>query len=157
MGKTATREELLTACAQDLHAGEQLLVNHLPDIVEHVRDPALRGLIDAQIGQSASQAQRLRQAEDDIDGPPNLWMAGIMADAERDTRSIEPDPLLDVALIGAIRKAKASEIVSYETAVATANALGRESVKIFDSILQEERAADAALQVRLRELSTRAA
>ena len=153
MGKTSTREQLLTACAQDLHAGEQLLVERLPGIVRHVSDPALRGLLEGQIGQSASQAERLRQTGEDVDGPPNLWMAGIMDDAERDTRSIEAGPLLDVALIGAVRKAKASEIVSYETAVATAEALGSKSARIFDGILQEERMADAALRARLHDLS----
>lgn len=153
MSKTGTREELFTACIQDLHAGERLLIERLPGVVEHVRDAKLRELLEKQVDQSESQAERLRAAGEDVDGPPNLWMAGILDDAERDTRSIVAGPLLDVALIGAIRKAKASEIVSYETAVATAEALRNPAATICAAILEEERAADAALQARLIALS----
>ncbi len=102
---------------------------------------------------SRAQADTLRGTGEDLDGPPNLWMAGILDDAERDTRSIAAGPFPDVALIGAIRKAKAAEIVSYETAVATAETLGSATAKICDAILREESDADAALHERLVALS----
>jgi hypothetical protein len=64
----------------------------------------------------------------DLAGDPNLWMAGIIDDAERDTRSIEPGALLDTALIGAVRKAVAADAVSLETALALANAQAMRTV-----------------------------
>lgn len=153
MGRTNTREALFTSCVQDLHAGELLLVERLPEILDYADDPPLRDILNAQITQSRLQAERLRASGEDVAGPPNLWMAGILDDAHRDTQSIVAGPLLDVALIGAIRKAKAAEIVSYETAVATAEALGDPGAAICTAILQEERTADAALHARLIALS----
>lgn len=154
MSQTKTREALFTSCVQDLHAGELLLVERLPGILDNAEDSPLRDILKAQISQSQSQAERLRATGEDVAGPPNLWMAGILDDAERDTQSIVPGPLLDVALIGAIRKAKAAEIVSYETAVSTAEALRNPAAAICTAILQEERTADAALHARLIALSS---
>ena len=154
MSQTKTREALFTSCVQDLHAGELLLVERLPDILDYADDPPLRDILKAQITQSRLQAERLRASGEDVAGPPNLWMAGILDDAHRDTQSIVPGSLLDVALIGAIRKAKAAEIVSYETAVATAEVVGNPAAAICAAILQEERTADAALHARLIALSS---
>ena len=66
------------------------------------------------------QAARIRAVAAKVTGPENLWMAGILDDAHRDTQQTQPGRLLDIALIGAIRKAKAAEIVSSETAIALA-------------------------------------
>jgi len=153
MADTKTREQLLTACIQDLHAGEVMMVERLPAIVEMVEDASLRDILEHQIAASRSQAERLSATGEDVDGPPNLWMAGILDDAERDTRSIIRGALLDVALIGAIRKAKAAEIVSYETAVVTAEALGSHVASVCAAVLSEERTADAALHAQLIALS----
>ena len=130
-----------------------MLAGRLPGILYHADDGTLRDILGAQITQSQSQAERLRATGEDVAGPPNLWMAGILDDAERDTQSIVAGPLLDVALIGAIRKAKAAEIVSYETAVATAESLGHAAAGICRVILEEEQAAHAALHACLFALS----
>jgi ferritin-like metal-binding protein YciE len=55
-------------------------------------------------------------------------MAGVADDARRDTKSVEKGPLLDAAIIGAIRKAKAAQIVSYDTAVAVAATLQKADI-----------------------------
>ena len=60
-------------------------------------------------------------------GPECLWAEAILEDAKRDTEMVKPGPLLDIALIGAVRKLKASEIVAYETAICVARSLGEAS------------------------------
>ena len=52
-------------------------------------------------------------------------MAGIADDARRDTKSVEKGPLLDAAIVGAIRKAKAAQIVSYDTAIVGRHGAGK--------------------------------
>lgn len=124
MTKTASRAALLHVALQDLHAGKRAQVERLPAICEAAHDPALRALLSAEIARAAAQAERLAGVGGDMEGPANLWIAGVLDDAERDARSDAPGPLLDVALVGAVRKAKAAEIVSAETSIALALAEG---------------------------------
>ena len=150
MTKTASRAALLHEAVQDLHAGKLAQTERLAAIAEAARDPELRGLIEAEVGRAGIQAERLAAAGGDMGGPGNLWIAGILDDAERDARSHEPGPLLDVALVGAVRKAKAAEIVSGETALALARAEGQATIaSAVGANREEEIAADRALKERL--------
>ena len=82
-------------------------------------------------------------------------MRGILNDAERDARTTETGRLLDVALIGAVRKAKAAEIVSSETAMALARQIGEEPIgQAVAQDRQEEIATDRALKARLTILTS---
>jgi hypothetical protein len=76
-------------------------------------------------------------------------MAGVMDDAERDTRTIASGPLLDTALIGAIRKGLAADEVSLETGVAVARSLGKERD---GELLEQMRERSAQSDGRLRQL-----
>ena len=157
MSSTDTLEKLLIACVQDLYAGAILMAERLPKLVLSVDDAALRSLLQEQIEQSHAQADALQQTGWDTNGPANLWMKGILKDAKRDSKSIAPGPLLDTALIGAIRKGFAAEIVSYETAVAVADALGERGVRDAATRNSSQRqAADHALREMLAPLTARA-
>lgn len=158
MSKIVDSEALLRACIQDLAAGKQLLVRHVPSLKKHVTEPVLRGLV-AEIATTAdAQATRLRATGLAEGGPTNLWMTGILDDAARDTRTTAPGPLLDLALIGALRKARAAEIVSADTAIALADAMSwadvREEVVV---IRAAEQTSDLALAARLDPLAQAAA
>lgn len=121
MAKTDTRDALLTTCIQDLFAGETLLAERLPGVAENARDAALRGELDGVVAAARERAALLAATGRQGGGPPNLWMAGILDDSERDVESIAHGPMLDTAMIGAVRKAVAANRVSYETAVALAD------------------------------------
>ena len=123
MTRTSSRAALLRVCIQDLHAGKRLQAERLGGLARHASEPALQRMLEEEIARAGAQAERLAELGVDVEGPDNLWMSGILDDAERDTRSVEPGHLLDVAVLGAVRKAKASEIVSSETAIALAEAL----------------------------------
>jgi hypothetical protein len=51
-------------------------------------------------------------------------MHAVIDDAERDSRTVEKGTLLDIALVGAIRKGAQAARVSYATGVALAELLG---------------------------------
>lgn len=150
----ASAASLLHAAVQDLYAGKADAVARLPGIAEQATDGALRTLLSEEAGRAEAQAARLRQAGLNPAGPANLWMAGILDDAERDGRSTEPGRLLDIATIGAIRKAKAAEIVSSETALALAAETEDDGLAAAVALnLEEEIATDRALKERLTALT----
>lgn len=154
MTKTSSRAALLHVAVQDLHAGKRAQADRLPPLADAVRDPALRDLVRAEAARVAAQAARLARAGGDMGGPANLWIAGILDDADRDAGSHLPGPLLDVALLGAIRKAKAAEIVSSETAIALARAEGLAAIEAAVTANRtEEAASDRVLWERLEVLS----
>ena len=120
MVTTSSAAALLHVALQDLHAGKEAQAVRLPALAAQCHDAVLKKLVDAEAARAASQAARIRGVAANVTGTENLWMAGILDDAERDTKQTQPGRLLDIALIGAIRKAKAAEIVSSETAMALA-------------------------------------
>lgn len=158
MNRIDTRDQLLQACCQDLNSGKRLIVKCLSAITSNVADAELRYTIDALSDAAVVQADRLQATGLADGGPPNLWMKGILDDAARDNRSTAPGALLDVALIGALRKARAAEIVSADTAIYLARAMGSEEVlaAIWTNQL-EERQSDEALRAILRRLAPEAA
>ena len=153
MARTKTLESLFETCLRDLHRGEILTVERSPAIGEHADDARLGALFARNEAASAAQAKRIKQAASeaglDTDGPENIWMTGILDDAERDCETIAPGPPLDIALIGALRKAKQAEVVSYETAIVVAKALGRDDAA---AALEMTRAEECAIDEELRSL-----
>lgn len=111
---------LLHVALQDLRAGKGLLAERLPSIAQAVSDARLSALLAAEIDRAVAARARLDDAGGE-GGPDNLWMAGILDDADRDATSHQAGAIRDVALIGAVRKAKAAEIVSFDTAIALAD------------------------------------
>ncbi len=159
MGQVISHHALLTVALQDLHAGEQLWLERLPGL-HGKAGPALQRFIEAERTRATTQARRLEemaaQLEMDIDGSPNLWMKGILDDAKRDAETIEVGSLRDIALVGAFRKAKQAERVSYETAMGLASYLSFNDIsKALTSIRDAEHEADADLAAQLSQLLSR--
>lgn len=150
MPLTASRAALLHVCLQDLHAGKRLLIERLPALAEAAADPGLRAVIEQDHANACRQAARLDGLGDLSGAPRNLWMNGILDDADRDAKTHQPGTILDTALDGALRKAKAAEIVSTETALALA---GREAPAML-AALHGSYADDRSVETRLAELLT---
>lgn len=154
MTLTASKPALLHVAMQDLYAGKMLLAKRMPALRDAVSDPALVAILESEIVRAGDQAGRLRAAAADLEGPANLWMTGILDDADRDARSHQPGAVLDIALVGALRKAKAAEIVSSDTAVALARDGGQtELLTALAANREEEIACDRALKARLKTLT----
>ncbi len=146
----ASPRALLVLALQDLFDAEAAQVERLPRLREHVRDEALDRLIGEDADRSAAQHGTLAAIVSglgaDPDGPRNIWQRGILDDADNDTETVARGPLLDIALAGALRKAKQAERVSYETALALAERLGRDAdATRLRAIRDEEQSADDAL------------
>lgn len=144
MAKTASMAALLHVALQDLHAGKALLVGRLPALAEAASDAGLRAAIAAMREHAAAARDRLA-ALNAQGGPASLWMAGIADDADRDAGSHLPGRILDTALVGALRKACAAEIVSLDTALALAVAQAPGMVAPLDAIRTDTVADDRAL------------
>lgn len=154
MTRIASAASLLHTAVQDLYAGKGDAAARLPRLADAARDAELVALLGAEAARAAAQTARLAGVGGDLSGPANLWMRGILDDAERDARTTEPGRLLDIALIGAVRKAKAAEIVSSETAMALARET--EQPALADAVAAnraEEIATDRALKKRLKAIT----
>lgn len=148
MSLTASRAALLHVALQDLRAGKQLLIERLSPLADAAADPGLRDVIERDRSNAHRHAARLDEIADLGGAPANLWMSGILDDADRDAGSHQPGAILDTALIGALRKAKTAEIVSIETAMALA---GSESPVMLPA-LSANHAEDRAIEARLARL-----
>ena len=148
---------LLVMAVRDLYDGESALAGRLASIRENASDPDFAAFIAAdaerstrQRGQLAAIARSLGEAPG---GQANIWLRAILDDADNDAATITAGPLRDIALTGALRKAKQSERVSYETALALADLLGLdEAAATLTTIRDEEQAADEALADILQRL-----
>jgi ferritin-like metal-binding protein YciE len=150
MSKTDTRDALLTTAIQDLRGAIALVAQRLPAIAEQVEDAGLRDLLGQITRKAQTDCERLVETGRGEDGDPNIWMKGVLDDADRDARTIAAGPLLDTALIGAVRKGKAAAIVSYETAIALADG---ELASLLEELRQSDIADDRALRERLDAVS----
>jgi ferritin-like metal-binding protein YciE len=154
MTSTASAAALLHVALQDLHAGKMEQVRRLPAISAGCSDAVLAECLRTEAANVAVQAERLLKVGGDMEGPSNLWMRGILNDAERDARHTQRGRLLDIALTGAIRKAKAAEIVSSETAQGLATGLGLDDISLaVEANRQDEIAADRRLKACLDRLT----
>lgn len=141
---------LMLDCVQDLYAGELQAVAAYPRIVGAITAPALAAALDAHAHETLEQARRLERIAALLDaspaGPENIAVKGLFDDAARDIEMVAPGPLLDTALIGALRKVEHAEAVSYETALAVARALGlAEAIPLLERTHREEQAMDGRL------------
>jgi ferritin-like metal-binding protein YciE len=153
MTQTSSAASLLHAAVQDLHAAKRLEVERLPKLVAAAGEE-LGVLIRDEAARADVQARRIEDAGVDTSGPKNLWMAGVLDDAERDAESHQAGRLRDIALVGALRKGKAAEIVSGETALALAAETGDAVLAaVIRANVDEEIATGRALKALLERLA----
>lgn len=156
MSKVSSRAELLTDCLHDLADGERQLGEILGGLAAQVSDCELRDAMNGIAGSAASLADELDRAAASVKAPEpdvsNIWMRGILDDAQRDTEMVEPGALLDIALIGAVRKALAAAFVSYETAIAV-SAVDPKIMPLLTQAKEERRRADDRLASLLQRLA----
>lgn len=141
---------LLLMALRDLHDAEMAMAGRSAKLHGDCEDGELRGLIAEDGARSERQAGDLAEIARSLGaephGPANIWLRAILDDADNDARTIAAGPLRDIALVGALRKAKQSERVSYETALALAEAMALdEAAETLRIIRDEEAAADEAL------------
>ncbi len=159
MSKTASTRQLLIVALQDLHDAERAWGERAKKLHDGA-GPQVQAFLASDAERSAHQTKALAKLLDDLgdeaDGDPNIWLRAIFDDAERDIASTIAGPLRDTALIGAFRKGKQAERVSYETAIALAAKLGDGHAETtLRAIHDQEAAADAELAALLAETVSR--
>lgn len=150
--------ELFRLCLVDLRNGETALKERLPPVAEKVSDDPLRetfrNVEGPAISAETALGNILKSLKLDTGGEANIWMRGILDDMVRDTRTIEPGETLDTALIGALRKALAAAIVSYDSAIAVAGRLEKtEAAEALTEIRGDKQNHDSALAGVMRRLA----
>ena len=149
---TATASgELFSVCIEDLVAGRRQAAERLPQIARSAGS-SLAAVI-AGLGRAfADQAARMEELCGESEGMQNIWIKGILDDASRDTKTIAEGPLLDIALIGAVRKALVADCASLETASSLARSCNEESlVAEIYAIAGQVRDFDQMLRLKLYE------
>ena len=154
MSKTQTPKELLVVALQDLHDAE-VAWNERGAALSDVAGTQLSAFLKTDLKRSVAQRMGLEtllgSLKAEVEGDPNIWLRAILDDAERDSRSIIAGPLRDTALIGAFRKGKQAERVSYETAVLLARRLGMKDVDVrLTAFRGQEEQADRELESLLQ-------
>lgn len=150
MAKTETYDALLVAALQDLRAAADLLGERLPAIRNAAQAPALRAAFAQLIAAARERSAALTETGKAAGGPECLWMKGVADDADRDRASVTPGPLLDTALIGAIRKGMVAMAAADETAIALARGLADHPLASrLDRLRDAALAGDKALHVLL--------
>jgi ferritin-like metal-binding protein YciE len=154
MADVASAEELLLNAVQDLYDAERAAAERLALVADAVTDSEFAQFLREEQPLAEAQQARLealaRALDGEPQGSPNLWQRAIMDDAERDIETVERGPLLDIALIGALRKAKTASAVSYETALGLARHLEREEdADALEAARDEAEVADEELRALL--------
>jgi ferritin-like metal-binding protein YciE len=150
----STLEQLMVTCLQDLRKGEGLTLDRFPAIADAVTDTVTGGVLRQRLNDARLRANGLDALGKRLGvkpcGDENLLMMGMLDDAEGDMKTEEAGPLLDLALIGAVRKMVNASLVSYETAVAVAARLNDERARdLFADARDREAEAETGLRASL--------
>ena len=152
---TMNYDELLAVALQDLREGRRLIANRLPEVAGATSNFQTRAAFHRLIERTKEQSDILAQMLRDPNGEPNLWAGGIMDDACRDVASTAAGLARDVALIGALRKFLAADIVSLDTAIALDHHEGSGKGEILETFRQDDREIDHLLRQQLEEFTRR--
>ena len=152
---TTTYDELLDVALEDLRQGRLVIASRLPEVAAATSDTETRAVFHQMVERTKEQSDTLAQMLRDPDGEPNLWAGGIMDDAYRDVASTAAGLARDVALIGALRKFLAADIVSLETAIALVQHEESDGGEVLEAFCQEAREMDHLLRQQLVDLTRR--
>lgn len=145
MSLTGTRAALLQIALQDLRGGKALLVDRLLPLADAATDVVLREVIERDRANARRHLARLDTLADLDHSSANHWMASILDHALQDVQEHQPGAVLDTALIGALRKARAAEIVALETALSLAVSEAPAMLAPLGANHAEDRAVEARL------------
>jgi ferritin-like metal-binding protein YciE len=134
---------------QDLHDAVVALIERLPVILANADAPGLKEIIERDRERAVDKRNllesNLRALGAKVRGGACVWMRAVLDDADNDAATIAAGPWRDVALVGALRKAKQAERVSYETAIALAKLVAASQAAALGSICDSESDMDGTL------------
>jgi len=145
-----TAEDLFIDELKDIYSAEKQAVRAYPRLVKRVESDELKQAMQTHLEQTKEQVNRLDRIfellEKRASGKTCEGMKGLLEEAAQHVEEIEPGPVLDAALIGALQRVEHYEIASYGTVATLAEAMGQEEIKeLLGETLAEEKETDELL------------
>ena len=135
---------------KDVCSAEKQLTQALPKMAKAAESSELREAFENHLDETKKHYEKIVKLLESFDSTQGrekcVGMAGIIEEGEKLIKK-HPDPIvLDAGLIASAQKAEHYEIASYGTLRAWAELMGHtKAVSVFDSILEQELAADETL------------
>lgn len=148
-------EDLFLNELKDIYSAEKQAVRAYPRLAKVVQSQQLKAAMQLHLEQTKGQIERLDRIFEQLDkratGKTCEGMKGLLAEGAQHADEIEPGPVLDAALLGALQKVEHYEIAAYGTVVAFAQGMGESEIQqLLQQTLEEEKQTDA----KLTEVST---
>jgi len=143
-------DDLFVHTLRDIYYAENQIVKALPDMISKATDRSLKQGLEAHLGETKTQIQRLEQVFKmhgvEAKGVTCPAIDGILKEASEIAGEVADKDVLDAALIAASQAVEHYEITRYGTLVAWAKQLGRaDCASVLQQNLDEEHAADGKL------------
>lgn len=153
-GTTADRQtvkDLLEDEIKDLYSSEKQLTKAIPKMVKGSYDPALATALAKHLRETKEQVTRLEEVGRLLEMKPTgkkcEGMEGVIKEGAEALEKEGPEPILDLAIIGAGNRVEHYEIAGYMTAISLAQRLGAgEVVTLLEKSLAEELGAEQTLR-----------
>lgn len=145
-----TLEELYQDAIKDVYSAEKQFLRAMPRLAKAARNESLKAAIEAHIGQTESQIERLEKIGElgkfKLSGKVCKAAQGLVEECKEHLEEGDPGPVLDAAIVACAQKNEHYEIATYGTIIAWAQELGEaEHVNLLKEILAEEEATDKQL------------
>ncbi len=135
---------------RDAYDAEKQLIAALPKMADAANASALRAAFVSHLEETRGHAERLEEAFASLGEQPRAkhcdGICGIIEEGQAVLAEEFDKDTCDACLIAAAQRAEHYEMAAYGTLVAWAQAMGHsEAAHLLESILEEEKAADAKL------------
>lgn len=142
--------DLLCDEIADAYDAEGQLTKALPKIAKAAQNEELRTAIESHLEETKEHVRLLEEAYQAIGESKKAKkcqaMVGLLKEGDELLSQYKDSPSLDAAIIAAAQKVEHYEIATYGTLLAWANQLElTDAAGIFETILKQEKAADAVL------------
>jgi ferritin-like metal-binding protein YciE len=145
-----TLKDLFLDSLGDIYYAEQQLVRALPRMAKAAEDAELREAFESHLEETKGHVTKVESVFDEFGQKARSKkcpaIVGLLEEGNEMASENKGSPALDAALIAAGQKVEHYEIATYGSLHEWAGLLGQDSAAdILEEILEEEKAADAAL------------
>ncbi|MFC7737762.1 ferritin-like domain-containing protein [Roseomonas sp. GCM10028921] len=135
---------------KDAFSAEKQAIQILRKTMRKASDPKLKEGIEAHIGQTEEQRDRVEQALGTLNARPGRKvceaMRGLVEEAQHEMEEQDKGPVLDLVIVASQQRIEHYEIAAYGTMVELAKAMGENQVAdLLATTLAEEKAQDEQL------------
>jgi ferritin-like metal-binding protein YciE len=135
---------------KDAFSAEKQAIQILRKTMRKASDPKLKEGIEAHIGQTEEQRDRVEQALGTLNARPGRKvceaMRGLVEEAQHEMEEQDKGPVLDLVIVASQQRIEHYEIAAYGTMVELAKAMGENQVAdLLATMLAEEKAQDEQL------------